>query len=209
MRASERLARLDWSAELACVVGLLTTDGNLSPDGRHIAFVSKDIEQVECLRDLLSLNNRITRKASGFNPDGVYWLLQFGSVAFYRWLLEIGLTPRKSKTLGRLDVPDEFFFDFLRGHLDGDGMIRAYQDPVYPNSRRLYVVFHSASRPHLEWIQDVTGRLIGVTGYVETGVRIFRLTYAKTESLVLLPSMYHHSDIPCLKRKRDLVQWCL
>jgi hypothetical protein len=200
---------VEWSAEVAYVVGLLATDGNLSPDGRHIAFVSKDIEQVECLRNLLGLNNRIGKKASGHNPKGVYWVLQFGNVKFYRWLLEVGLTPRKSKTLGRLEVPGEFFFDFLRGHLDGDGMVRVYNDPYYPNARRLYVVFYSASPRHLEWLQESVERLIGIHGYVAPSVGVLRLTYAKMNSIVLLRHMYHRPDVPCLKRKRDLVEWCL
>ncbi|MFZ3020148.1 MAG: hypothetical protein WA051_01335 [Minisyncoccia bacterium] len=35
-----------WSANFAYAIGLLVTDGNLSPDGRHISFVSRDIEQI-------------------------------------------------------------------------------------------------------------------------------------------------------------------
>jgi hypothetical protein len=208
MRAREGQARVEWSAEVAYAVGLLTTDGNLSPDGRHIAFVSKDIEQVECLRNVLGLNNRITRNTSSYNPDGIYWRIQFGSVVFYCWLLEIGLTPKKSKTLGRLEVPDDFFFDFLRGHLDGDGTVRVYDDPVYPNALRLYLVFHSARRPHLEWLQETVERLVGIQGNINGSVRVLRLTYAKRNSMALLRRMYH-PDVPCLKRKRDLVEWCL
>gem|GEM_PF-6676481 len=38
--------KIQWSPEFAYVIGLLTTDGNLSPDGRHINFTSKDRELV-------------------------------------------------------------------------------------------------------------------------------------------------------------------
>jgi len=34
----------EWSAELACVVGLIATDGNLSSDGRHMTIVSADYD---------------------------------------------------------------------------------------------------------------------------------------------------------------------
>jgi hypothetical protein len=34
----------DWSAELAYIIGLLTTDGNLSNDGRHIIMRSSDLQ---------------------------------------------------------------------------------------------------------------------------------------------------------------------
>lgn len=33
---------ITWSPEIAYAVGLLTTDGSLSIDGRHIDFTSKD-----------------------------------------------------------------------------------------------------------------------------------------------------------------------
>ena len=35
---------LAWTAELAYAVGLITTDGNLSSDGRHLGIPSKDRE---------------------------------------------------------------------------------------------------------------------------------------------------------------------
>ena len=43
--------------------------------------------------------------------------IQFGDVVFYQWLLSLGLTPNKSKTIGPLKIPYEYFFDFLRGFL--------------------------------------------------------------------------------------------
>lgn len=37
---------LEWSPNFAYAIGLLVSDGSLSKDGRHICFVSKDIEQL-------------------------------------------------------------------------------------------------------------------------------------------------------------------
>ena len=37
---------MKWTSELAYAVGLLTTDGSLSKDGRHIDLTSKDVEQL-------------------------------------------------------------------------------------------------------------------------------------------------------------------
>ncbi len=199
-------SRPEWSNNLAYVVGLITTDGCLYSDGRHIEFTSKDLEQVQLLRELLGLNNRITQKSGDLRSERLYWRVQFGDVSLYRWLVEIGLHPHKSKSLGALAVPDEYFFDFLRGHLDGDGTIRSFPDPVYPNAQRLYLVFHSASRPHLGWIQQTIERLGNVRGFMEERDRFYRLTYAKNESSILLRYLYPQAGVPCLKRKRDLVE---
>ncbi len=196
---------LSWTAHLAYAVGLLATDGNLSPDGRHLELVSKDRDQIECFKTLLNLTNQITQKSSSFSTERCY-RIQFGSVALYRWLVEIGLMPNKSKALGKLIVPDEFFWDFLRGSLDGDGTFRVYQDPDYPASQRLYTTFHSASLPHLEWLQETTKQLLGLKGYISDGRVEWALNYAKAESRVLISKMYYHPDVPCLRRKRALIE---
>ena len=127
--------------------------------------------------------------------------VQFSDVVLYQWLLDIGLMPNKSKIIGALCVPDEFFLDFLRGHLDGDGTIRNFPDPVYPNSQRLYVSFCSASRKHLEWLQARIVKLLGIDGFLQDGNHEFTLTFAKQDSIRLLRAIYPASDVPCLKRK--------
>lgn len=125
---------------------------------------------------------------------------------FYRWLVEIGLHPNKSKSLGSLKIPDAYFWDFLRGHLDGDGTLKVYNDPHYPQAQRLYVTFHSASQEHVTWLRGSISRLSDVCGYIDEGVRVWRLNYAKTEALIVLSHMYHASDVPCLQRKRGLIE---
>lgn len=52
-----------WSAELAYVIGFLATDGNLSPDGRHINFTTKDYELVFLVKKFLKLSNKIAKKS--------------------------------------------------------------------------------------------------------------------------------------------------
>jgi hypothetical protein len=115
-----------WSAGLAWAVGLITTDGNLSIDGRHLCMTSRDRDMLESLRDCLGLTNSITRTSGGLG--GSCYRLQWGDRIFYRWLMDIGLMPTKSLRLGPLHVPDQWFRDFLRGCIDGDGSILTYTD---------------------------------------------------------------------------------
>ena len=91
-----------WSSNLAYVIGLIVTDGNLSKDGRHIELTSKDRDQIETFSRILNLENKIGHKKSGYNPSGVYYRIQFGNVKLYRFLIKIGLTPNKTKTIGIL-----------------------------------------------------------------------------------------------------------
>src|SRR3990167_9600152 len=109
-----------WSANIAYAIGLLATDGNLSKDGRHITMRSSDIDLLEAFN--FSLNLKIPIRQS--HNDGLAkkpsYRVQFSDVKFYRWLLTIGLYPAKTHTLGEIYLPDKYFRDFLRGHLDGD-----------------------------------------------------------------------------------------
>ncbi len=46
---------MKWTANLAYAVGLITTDGCLSKDGRHIDLTSKDLEQCELSKTKLNI----------------------------------------------------------------------------------------------------------------------------------------------------------
>ena len=151
--------KIIWSPNLAYAIGLITTDGSLSKDGRHIDFTSNDIELINNLKYCLKLENKIGKKLSGSTKKYSSFRIQFGDVLFYKWLLNIGLMPNKSKKLRSVKIPDKFFFDFLRGHLDGDGTIKRYNDPVYRNSLRLYISFVSASLSHILWIKQKITKL--------------------------------------------------
>jgi hypothetical protein len=126
-----------WSPEIAYAIGLLATDGNLSPDGRHLAVSSKDRDLLEILRRCLGLRVAITPSRSG--AGRWYWHLQWGDRDLYDWLVDLGLTPAKSRTIGALAVPDACFADFLRGCIDGDGSIVIYVDRFHATKDERYV----------------------------------------------------------------------
>ena len=198
-----------WSADLAYVVGLITTDGNLSIDGRHINLTSKDLDQIKTFSKILNLHNKIGIKASSHNPNGIYYQMQFGNVELYRFLLNIGLFPNKTKTLGKLEIPKKYFPDFLRGHLDGDGYTYAYWDKRWKNSFMLYTGFLSASKKHLEWLSNVIENYYQIAGKVRFTSKAYRLVYAKKNSLILLKKLYYKKDIPSLTRKRFKIEQAL
>jgi len=199
-----------WTTDLAYVVGLIATDGNLSKDGRHLSVSSQDIELLQTVRRCLALRASITPCAA----RGPCHHIQWGDRTFYEWLLTIGLMPAKSLRLGPLAVPDGVFRDFLRGCIDGDGSIVTYCDryntpknPTYVYDR-LFVSLVSASPSFLRWMQLSVLRLRGLSGHltVRTSAKhhdIWRLRYAKRESASLIRWMYHAADVPALRRKRE------
>lgn len=195
--------KIDWSSKLAYAVGLIATDGCLYNDGRHLAFISKDLQLIKTFMSCLNLKVKIAKKQSGFvKSNFVYWV-QFGDVNFYRFLLSIGLTPNKSKTMGKLRIPDEYFFDFLRGHFDGDGAFYSYWDPRWRSSFMFYMTFVSASKRHILWLQLVIKKFLGIRGHItkSDNQACYQLKYAKGESYKILPKLYCRRRKLCLMRK--------
>lgn len=186
-------------------MGLIVTDGNLSSDGRHFEFTSKDIELVKVFKKCLNINNKIGLKSAG-KSNKKYSRVQFGNIYFYRQLLDIGITPNKTKTIGALQIPDKFFFDFLRGHFDGDGSCYGYWDKRWKSSFMFYMKFVSASKSHISWLQSKIRDALGINGAIGKAGSIYQLSYAKRESMILAPKIYHSNKIPYLKRKYEKLQ---
>jgi hypothetical protein len=200
-----------WTPDLAWVVGLMATDGNLARVGHGLTLTSQDVDLLESARRCLALTNRLGSVAGGWGSRGRR--LQWRSRALYEWLVGVGLTPRKSLTLGPLRVPDEYFADFFRGCVDGDGTVLVYVDRYHTIKKasyvytRLYVSLVSASRPFIDWVRATIYRLLGLLGDVHVkrkpGRRpVWVLRYAKKGSRRLLSWMYYAPDVPCLGRKR-------
>ncbi len=192
-----------WSAKLAYAIGLLATDGCLSPPFSLIDLTSADREQLDNFRICIGVDFNITKKKGSNGKE--YLRVQFKNVVFYDFLLSIGLTPRKSKTIGPLKIPPAYFWDFLRGVYDGDGCSHAYWDPRWRSSFMFYTIFASASKSFVDWLRSEIRKRTGVSGHVTSGSAnrvLYQLKYAKKDSLVVLRKMYYSKSVVCLSRKR-------
>src|SRR3989442_1513948 len=170
-RASRTTLALSWSDAMAYIVGLTATDGCLITGRRAINFKSEDRDLVETYLGVLGRTNRI--RVERTRTGGVVHTTQFADARLYEWLRGVGLTPRNSLKLDATDVRDQYLAPLVRGLLDGDGSIRNFvHEPTRRSYReyryeRLWVFFHSASSPHIEWLRSRLRPLIGSGGYVE------------------------------------------
>ncbi|MDP2917920.1 MAG: LAGLIDADG family homing endonuclease [bacterium] len=209
-----------WSANLAYIIGLLATDGNLSKNGRSIIMRSSDIQLLQTFKKCLNLFNKIEKTRNNGWARKPSYRIQFGDVQFYRWLLKIGLFPAKTYTIGKLKIPNQYFRDFIRGHLDGDGSVWTYKDRwnTFKNPKyvyiRLWTRFYSASEIHIQWIREKIIKLIGIKGHIwkrnplraDQIATMRELKFAKKDSTKLLAWLYYNPDVPCLKRKREIAE---
>ncbi|MFH1406417.1 MAG: LAGLIDADG family homing endonuclease [Candidatus Omnitrophota bacterium] len=77
------------------LVGLITSDGCLSSDGRHIDITSKEEEFLEKIKILLGLVNKIGIKNKG-KVNQAYYLAEECSNSYIGW--------RKSNTINPCEV---------------------------------------------------------------------------------------------------------
>jgi hypothetical protein len=190
------------SPELAYIVGLVASDGNLPTRNNCMVLVSTDKEIVDLCATLLQLNDaHIVVSNQGF-PRKTSYILQVCDYKFRELLEALGITPNKTNTIGALDVPDSVFADFLRGELDGDGgwlVAKGWRGVPY-----LVGKFTSRSQPYLEWLHGAILRLTGIDGRLQKS----RLFYNGKKAEQLGEWIYYAPDLPCLQRKRAIwLQW--
>ncbi len=193
------------------VIGLVTSDGNLSKDLRHISITSKDESLLLDVRNALGLTNKITLKTRSYEPEKKYFFLQFGDVKCYRFLESLGLVPNKSLILGKLLVPDVFFHDFLRGVIDGDGCIYSWKH--HTNNYTQWSLRIACAAPNfIYWLKYQTEVLFKVQGklykHTNAGNGIYNLKFGKLAAKVILKQCYYEGCL-CLDRKLKIATDCL
>jgi hypothetical protein len=202
--------KIKWSADFAYAIGLLVTDGCLCRDGCHIDFTSKDQEQIKNFLSCLHISASIGIKDR--NKNNQTFRVQIGDVIFYDFLLAIGLMPRKSLILGSIKIPNELFFDFLRGCLDGDGCSYSYWDPRWKSSFMFYISFASGSVKFIKWLRSKIFELskmkghISVQGKKEKSKDFYQLRFSKYEAIWLVGRMYYKNNVTKLTRKYLKIQ---
>lgn len=198
------MEKLGWNTNFAYALGLITSDGNLSPDGRHMIFVSKDIDLINTFKNCLNLKNKISLKKSGYSNDvnRKYYVVQFGNIRLYHFLTDIGLSPNKSKAIKSLLIPPAYIADFLRGLIDGDGSIGYFMHPE-SKKKQFRIRITSASMHFLDWLRRRLTMQIGTKGSIEKVPRAYQLNYYKGDSSRIVKFIYYSDKVPCLKRKLD------
>ena len=197
--------KLTWSDNFAYVIGIIATDGNLSKDLRHIIITSKDYEMMLNCKKCLGIENKISKKVRGGEKEKKYYVLQFGDINFYNFLLELGLTSRKSKTISELKIPFEYFPHFLRGCIDGDGSLSISYHPesIHPQYK---IRIYSASKNFLDWILFCCKKTFTLKGGTISKFGknyVYTLRFGKADSIEITKTIYQKNVI-CLSRKKDI-----
>jgi hypothetical protein len=196
------------------VVGYIATDGSLSKDGRHIVITSKDRDHIKKIKSVLGVTSNICMKTNGSNKEKKYAVLQIGSIEFYKFLNSIGIHTRKSLNLGKLTIPREYFLDFLRGVIDGDGCIHQWQNRT--NSHTQWALrIYSGALQFTTWLKLGIEENFFVAGKVYTQeprdknrAPMHIIKFGKIAAQKIIQTVYYKNCF-CLKRKLTIVNQCL
>ena len=198
--------KIKWSSDFAYAIGLIATDGNLSKDGRHLNMTSKDKELIIIFKKCLNIKNKIGRKTREKSKIKKYFQVQFGDKNFYEFLVSLGLSPAKSKTLGILKIPDIYFADFFRGCIDGDGNIDIHSHPESQHLQ-LRIRLNSASINFINWVKGKIDKLVEPKGgWIKYYSGVYVLSYGKADTIKLLNFMYYYKVRYYLKRKHKIAK---
>ncbi len=198
--------KIKWSSNFAYAIGLIATDGNMRNAGRHVTFVSKDMEQIKNFCSALVIETKIGKTFSGYKDAWAY-RVQFGDVLFCDFLKSIGIYPAKSLTMAELKIPEKYFFDFLRGCFDGDGCSYSYWDKRWKSSFMFYISFASGSTKFITWLRSAIEKAASLRGHLskhgenELKNGCYQLRYSKYEAIKLSRLMYKNKKGLKLKRK--------
>jgi predicted DNA-binding protein YlxM (UPF0122 family) len=135
-----------WSNEMAYVLGVIYTDGNINPGSKldpfqktttrspRLTITQKEPELLNKVSKLMNCDMKLRHRKRRGNA-GALFVFDICSERIYDDLINLGLSPNKSKTIEFPNIPQNFVRHFIRGCWDGDGS-----------------VYISDGRPHAQYI---------------------------------------------------------
>lgn len=116
-------------------------------------------------------------------------------------LISLNIVSNKTKSSLYPVIPDEYFLDFLRGYIDGDGC-------YYINNDGNCVVSITCSHKQpLEWISSTLQRMnIHTSVYQEYNTKYRLYCFRKDDVKSLINKLFYNTDIPYLIRKFNKIK---
>lgn len=202
-----------WSREMAYVLGFFAADGYITVNKRggqfwSIQIVDKDLLQK--IKETVDSDHKISTmlRRDKIISKKIYKIfrLQIGSKEMCNDLRKLGMRENKTKSLSVPDVPQKYFFDFVRGYFDGDGNV--WKGLLHKERKTqtltIFVMFTSCSLNFLTVLR-LKIREFGIKGgsiYKAKG-NYYRLLFSCLDSMKLFKFMYNKLDNELfLERKR-------
>jgi intein-encoded DNA endonuclease-like protein len=198
-----------WSPEMAYVLGYIAADGTISISKRgncYLMLEGIDKELISGIKRVLRSGHKMTSRRRSDKWNRIY-RLQIGSKEMVGDLIDLGLTPNKSKRLSQPDVPKKYFGDFVRGYFDGDGNVCFARfkrlDRKHGHIQYIRVLFTSCSKMFLKGIALRLKKESGIDGFILRARASYYLLYCyKNEDIKKIFKLFYGRNPPLyLNRK--------
>lgn len=169
--------------ELAYLCGFFATDGCLHKGSLSISQCEANKELIEWwavkLKAKVSVRPPCKYSDEDFNFKTPHYRIDITRPELYAYMLELGITPRKSLTLDvSLDSQsDEFKWYFLRGAIDGDGCVYLEKENVKSRFSRSGIQICGASKKFLETLQRIFGGYLTPAAPTKKGNMLYILYF--------------------------------
>jgi hypothetical protein len=193
---------VEWSQDLAYVLGYIIGDGNINKSLTTLTIVSIDKDHLEKINAAIGSDRPLHQRVldSTYERAKQTWSLFVSSAVVVHCLLHLGIEPDKSVSGGYPSVPKEFWWHFFRGILDSDGNI------LFSPKAGLRVTI-AGNRKCIIGLQSDLSQLFSIDSHTkyldEDGVKLLFLYGRNAERALTL--IYQNSDSLRLERKYN--QW--
>ncbi len=110
-------------------------------------------------------------------------------------LLVLGITPRKSLIIKPPNIPNKYFWHYIRGFFDGDGCVHLFRNR-YPSHLNTYFYTGSPYMAEFLW-QKLSGYLVDYKGTImkKRNKNAFVIHFGQKHSEVIFRYMYNNATI--------------
>lgn len=211
-----------WSPNMAYIIGIIAADGNLfkvkNKESYRITITQYDKHLLEWIAKEIGYTGKIKESIIPNTVASVGTHVQSKKSEFYRYdlvfcskyiydrLEEIGISQNKSLTLGKLQIPREYFKYFLRGYIDGDGSVSYYKDKRKVKDYYSLEVSILGSYNFLKWIQAVVHTVTNLPKqkpYTKIGSKIKVIRYRGNVAVSFCKWLYSDELTFGIQRKVD------
>lgn len=185
---------------MAYALGFIYADGSIYPSarGKYIVVTSTDRFIIHRFKKWLCSEHTIVKMSfiEGNRKDR--FALRIGNAELYNSLVQLGLYPNKSLTIGMPKIPDTFLKDFVRGYFDGDGCVHLYRSKGIIQKiilRKLTAIFTSGSKKFLKELLEALRKNIELKQTkIYKSSRCFQLRFATYDTVELFKFMYNDTE---------------
>lgn len=185
-------------------LGFLYADGSIRSGNRNeisLDLKEEDLEIIKAFHSFCNNKNKIRKHIiRRDDKEFISYVSSFSNKKVKENLIKLGCFPKKSLILKcptEEQVPDIFFYDFVRGYFDGDGYAR------YDIENHKYDIVIIGTESFLNGIVKRLN-LADIAKVSATDSKIYALTiYGKNNVYNFLKNMYDNNKI-ALKRKKQI-----